>query len=416
MSFITPTGVAIQAVEEILAELAAEQQSEIDPLVGTDATNVLGQLNGIYASHEREDQEAIQELATALNPDNADGAILDGICAITGTFRNAATATHFSGTKRLLVSLEPGAIVTADVTKFSVTADPTIVFTASETVENIAAVVGNYNVKATCDTLGPIPVVAGTVTTILTPTTGVNSVNNPTDAVTGRAQETDAELRLRRDREIRQAGSSSAAAIASDLLALENDASENPILSVVVLENTSDTTDANFLPPHSFEAVIWDGPGLDADDDDVAEVIHDNRSAGVASYGTITSGVALDGSSEAFSRATQVAVEIPDLKLKYLPGYVGDVAVKAALKAAGDAYQRPTSVYDPAGNNGDGVVPFSYYIGVVMRLAGVSRVIDLEWHLVGEPLSVNEDLYPAVRQIAVFDTSLITVNSTPEAT
>lgn len=413
MSFITPTGVAIQTVEEILAELAAEQQSEIDPLVGTDATNVLGMINGIYASHEREDQEAIQELATALNPDNADDAILDGICAITGTFRNAATATHFSGSKKLTVSLEPGAIVTDGLTKFAVTGDPTIVFTATETVENTDVVTGNYQVSAICDTTGPIAVVAGTVTTILTPTTGVNSVNNATDAVTGRARETDAELRLRRDREIRQAGSSSASAIAADLLAMENDSDENPIISVVVLENTTDTTDANFLPPHSFEAVIWDGPGLDAEDADVATIVHDNRSAGIVSWGDITYASA-DGWSERFSRAVQRTVVITSFKLKYLPGYVGDDAVKAAIKAAGDAYQTPTSEYDPVGSTGDGIVPYSLYIATVMRLAGVSRVVSLEWHLNGDPTFENEDLYPLVRQIAVFDTSQITVTSTPE--
>lgn len=415
MSFITPTGVAIQSVEEILAELAAEQQAEIDPLVGTDPTNVLGQLNGIFASHEREDQEAIQELATALNPDNADGAILDGICAITGTFRNAATRTHFSGSKRLLVSLEPGAVVTVGVTKFSVTDDPTIIFTATETVDNPGASTASFNVSAESDTTGPIPVVAGTVTTILTPTTGVNSVNNPTDAVTGKAQENDTELRLRREREIRQAGSSSASALAADLLALENDSDENPILNVVVLENTTDTIDANSLPPHSFEAVIWDGPGQDAENADVVDVIHENRSAGIQSWGDF-SYTGSDGSIERFTRATQRPVLIPDLKIKYLPGYVGDDAVKAAIVEAAATHQRPTSYSDPAGSESDGVVAYSYYLGVVMRLAGVSRVITIEWRLQGGALFENEDLYPEVREIATFDTSDIVVNSTPEAT
>lgn len=407
MSFITPTGVAIQSVEEILAELAAEQQSQIDPLVGTDATNILGQLNGIFASHEREDQEAIQELATALNPDNADGAILDGLCAITGTIRNGATATRFAGSKKLSFSLDPAASVLDGVTKVCVTADPTIIFTVTETVTNGGGVTASFLVSAECDQLGPIAVVSGTVTTILTPTAGVNSVNNPTDAVTGRAIESDTELRLRREREIRQAGSSSAAAIISDLLAMENDSEENPIISVVVLENTTDTIDANFLPPHSFEAVIWDGPGQDADDDDVADVIHDNRSAGILSYGIFT-GTASDGALEQFSRATQRNVLITGLKLRYTPGYVGDAAVKAAIVAAAATYQTPTTEQGV-----DGIAPFSYYIGVVMQLAGVARIYDWIWNLQGDAGVDSEDLFPLVREIAVFDTANITIVSDP---
>lgn len=410
MSFITPTGVAIQSVEEILDELAQEQQTEIDPLVGTDATNVLGQLNGIFASHEREDQEAIQELATALNPDNAEGAILDGIAAITGTIRNGATASRFSGSKSLVLGLDAGVLVPGGTSKVHVTDDPTIVFTILEDVENTGGSPSTFLAKATCDTLGPIPAVSGTVTSILTPITGWTTVNNPFDAVLGNAIESDTELRLRREREIRQAGSSSTAAVAADLLALEDDTEDNPIISVVVLENTGDIVDANGLPAHSFEAVIWDGAAAAADNDDVAEVIHQNRSAGIASYGN-TNGTALDGSTERFSRATQRPVEIISMILKYRAGYVGDDVVKLAIVAAAETYQEPVRVF---ANDDRGEVPFSYYFHVVMGLAGVAKISQIQWRLSGGPTKSNADLEPEVREIATFDTSAITISSTPE--
>jgi len=410
MSFITATGVAIQSVEEILDELAAEQQGQIDPLVGTDPTNVLGQLNGIFASHEREDQEAIQELASALNPDSAEGAILDGICAITGTIRNGATPSRFSGSKKLSVSLDPGVVVLAGVTSFAVTADVTIVFVATETIENTSVVTASFLVSAESTVEGPIPALSGSVTTILTPTTGLNGVNNPFDAVLGKDIESDTELRLRREREIRQAGSSSADAILSDLLGLEDDAGDNPIISAVVLENVTDAIDSNFLPAHSFEAVIWDGIGAVAVNDDVAEIIHASRSAGIVSWGA-TTGTASDGSAERFSRATQRPVTIVSLILRYRPGYVGDAAVKAAITTAGNIYQTPVSAFAV-----DGEVPFSYYISIVMQLAGVSRIESIQWHLSGDTTKANVDLEPNVREIATFDSANITINSSAEGT
>lgn len=415
MSIVTATGIAIQSQPEIQAELEAEQRATIDPLVGSDPSNVLGQLNGILSSKDRERQEALQEIATAINPDNAEDALLDGVAAITGTTRNPPTRSTFKGSRKLTIFMQAGCTITAGVTKFAVTVQPSIVFSVIADARFDAA--GDFTndtgsnsfflCSAECDEVGPIAVAAGNLTTILTPTTGLDSVNNTFDAILGKNRETDAELRIRRERELRAAGSATVAALKAQLEALENEDGSNPILSAVILENTSTTFDpVTGLPGKSFEAVIWDGTGLDASDDDVAEIIHANRPISVSSEGD-TIGIAEDGSAEAFSRADQVVVTINNIGLYYSAGYVGDAAVKEAIAAEFQRRQQPRYLGE------SGIVQWSPYVAIVQGLPGVDSVVEIVWHLGAGPPVSNQKLTPEIRQIAVTDTSLITVSSLP---
>lgn len=403
MSYLDSSGVVIETVEEILQELATEQQTQIDPLVGTDPPSLLGQLNGIFASHEREAQETVQALASSLNRANAEGAVLDAVCAITGTSRNPATPSRFKGTRRLSWNLEPGATVTSGITKASVAGRPDLVFVATETVTNSGGVAADFLVAHECETLGPIPVVAGTCTVIATPGAGLNTVTNPLDAVIGSDVEGDTELRIRAEREVRRQGGSTASAIAADILAIENEEGERPVISVTVLENTSDVASAFGLPAHSFEVIIWDGIGANAEDLDVAAVIAANRPAGIVSYGTTSAG------GEKFTRPTQRTVEITNIVVYYGPGLASADEVKATIANLLNSIQRPCS--DPGV---DGIVPWSTYVSAVAQMTGVSRVGSLAWRFAAGPTVTNTDLAPGIREIAVTSTGSISVTLIPD--
>lgn len=65
---------------------------------------------------------------------------------------------------------------------------------------------------------GPIPAPANTLTEILTPIAGWETINNPEAGLTGRFIETDSELRIRRAQSIRLAGNATVEAIRAHLL------------------------------------------------------------------------------------------------------------------------------------------------------------------------------------------------------
>lgn len=87
-------------------------------------------------------------------------------------------------------------------------------------------------------TYGPIPVPIGTLTEIVTPIAGWQSVTNFKAGVTGRNVETDAELRIRRANSLRVLGNATVEAIRSRLL------QEVPgVSSVTIFENVTMTQD-----------------------------------------------------------------------------------------------------------------------------------------------------------------------------
>src|SRR5262249_36114068 len=80
---------------------------------------------------------------------------------------------------------------------------------------------------------GPLPAPAGTLTVIDTPVAGLSSVTNAADAILGRNQETDSELRIRREEELRAAGKGTVDAIRALLLEVLN------VVQAKVLQNHS---------------------------------------------------------------------------------------------------------------------------------------------------------------------------------
>lgn len=411
-NYLTPEGLQIPSLDEILALTGAEQRAAIDALLANAPDTVLGMLNAIDASHEREAWEAIQALYTAIDPGKAEGTLLESVSAITGTLKNPATPSTFKGSARMSVNLNAGATCPVGF-RVAYTPDPSIVFVTVEAVTNGTAVADTFPIAAVCETTGPIPANAGTVTTILTPTAGVNSTTNPTDATLGALVENDEALRQRRERELRQAGSCTPPALESDLLALTDDAGIHPIRSVVILENKLWLTNHLGLPPHSFEAVIWDGPGQDAEDADVAGVILSDQPPGIQSRGSV---VVLPGVvtpqgilpvAIRFSRATQVQIEI-EVTIRYdATAYAGEDAVAEAMAVKAQATQTPAN-----GGSGSGVVPYGRYLAAALGVAGVNRVTTIRMRADGGAWVVEDDISIAARSVAVLDSGDVTVVGT----
>lgn len=184
---------------------------------------------------------------------------------------------------------------------------------------------------ASTDIVGEIFVFPDTVTEIITPISGLTSVNNSTAFNTGRLQETDEELRARHSISTAIIGSSSPDSIEAKVNALDG------VTFAEVYENTTLFTNARGLPPKSFEVVV-DG-GTDAV---IASTIYDEKPAGVETYGnTVVSVTDSGGQLKAvkFTRPVSVIVYI-DVKYEIYDEEVfpdnGEELIKLAVESYND--------------------------------------------------------------------------------
>jgi hypothetical protein len=106
------------------------------------------------------------------------------------------------------------------------------------------------------------------------------------------------------------------------------------VIQVNCEENTTDAS-VGTLTPHSIRVVVWDGSPGAADDDDIAQAIHDTRPAGIAVVGALSgTAVKADGSTTtvAFDRAEAVSVYV-DVEIVSAVG-VSIADVREAILAA----------------------------------------------------------------------------------
>lgn len=166
-----------------------------------------------------------------------------------------------------------------------------------------------------------------TITSIVNPMDGIDAVTNPAPFDGGRDTETDAEYRARYYESVDFAGGVNADAIGGEILQ-----NVEGVFSAVVYENDTDETDADGIPPHAFEAVVYGGL-----DGDVAAQIFKRKAAGIQTHGNTTvavmseSGISYDIS---FSRPEPVPIYINMTNLRTNPSsfpYDGLDQIKQAL-------------------------------------------------------------------------------------
>lgn len=402
-TYVTPSGLQIPSLQDILDQMTADQRSDIDPLLNTDPDSPVGQLNGTFASQLRTAWEILQVAFNGNNPDAAEGALLEMVSAITGTTRAPATPSTFDGTRKLRVNLNPGTTVPTG-SHMHVAGDPTISFHTTEDVTGTGGSPADYFVSAACDVNGPVQCNAGTLTVISSPVAGWNSVTNDFDAVPGTNEDEDPDLRIRRETELRATGNSTIDAITADLFAIKLPDGSKPVVQVVILENVTDTTDGNGLPGHSLEPLVYDGISAPTPNNQIAQTIWDSKPAGIQVVGSST-GNAVDtqGTSQVvnFSRPT-----ISEVILEATLTLVNSNQVPADyLEAVQDAVITKFTSDVKMGS----VIRCTHYVSVIVDIPGILDVtVRIGFLSVGlQGPGINLPL--AVRQIGFIQSTGITV-------
>jgi uncharacterized phage protein gp47/JayE len=441
---VTSTGFVVKTLEECVAELEDLFRTTFGNGISLDASTPEGQLIGIVAERESEIWDMAQEVYNSRDPDQATGAALSALCAITGTVgpqpatKSQLSAATLGGTTGTVVEAGSQASVEGTGVKFNTLEDATLsavdAWAASHAYEvGNRCVSGDYiyeciiagtsdagtpvsgtgtditdgtvhwrylgegdgiaDVPCEAAETGPLAAPARTLTVIETPVSGWAFVTNAEDAAPGTDIETDAELRVRRVVELASAGASAPDAIRAAILKLTG------VTACTVFENTTMVTDGLGRPPKSIEVLVTGG-----EDQDIWDAIWAAKPGGIEAHGTEV-GTALDDQGVSHTVKFSRPVDVPIyaiVNLKKVPADYpadGDDQVKAALVAYGTA------------NLASGVDVVSFQLKRAIDISGVMDVTELYIGTSPAPSSEAKIGITALQQ-ASLDTSRITVNAT----
>lgn len=324
MTGLTTAGLEIKRLADITADMRAALEAEFGPDVQTGPDSVLGVLIGVFAQQLSQVWELAQQLYDSVDPDTAEGAALDAICSLVGI--------------RRLGELRSSGVVTLTGTALATIPAGTI-FESSSTLDRfrtIADVVlgAGGTVDATVEGVdfGDLRAPAGTLTDIVTPVSGLDSLTNAEDITPGRLAESDAVLRGRREESLQVTGAGVDIAIRAALAAISG------VAAARVVSNRTDAI-VDGIPAHAFESVVYPDPSDEAFNTEVVETIFRLQPAGIKAHGDLVYSVTdAEGFAQevGFSFATELEVYITATVVagaEYPAD--GDDQVQAAMLAEG---------------------------------------------------------------------------------
>lgn len=347
---LTPQGFARPSFDEIRGAII-ERMREIYGPINIGAESAIGQQISIMAERENSLWEAQEAVYLNQYPASAGGRSLDGAVQLTGisrlgATRSIATVTIFgvSGT-----TIPAGSLIANDTGgEFELVTD--VLIPPS----------GEIDAQARAVDAGATLALAGTLTNIVTPVSGWDSVINLTDGDVGRDTETDPQLRIRQQQSLSITGAATVPAIRSRLLDQVTD-----VTGVTIIENRSNVTDSAGRPPHSFETIVQGGL-----DQEIADLLWQVKPAGIETFGNVEM-IVDDTEGEQhpirFSRAEQVFVWV---RVTLTPNGVGTFPPEpeSAVKAAVVEYGETLGV-------GDKVLFQAFYGGIYDVIPGMQELL-----------------------------------------
>jgi uncharacterized phage protein gp47/JayE len=331
MAALNDEGLIRPTQAEIAEQMLEDQRGSISAALDGSESTFIGNFNAIGADALAQAWEALEEAVVGMDPQNATGARMVALALLTGTIREPAQ----KGTVTATINVDAGVAFDAGELVAHVQDQPENRWLLRDDFP--ATTAGAHSAVFESEDTGPdFTAVAGTLTVIATPVTGWNSVTNAADATPGREEETIEELRERREQELANGGAGTLDAIRANVLQVDE------VIDCQVEENVLDVTVGD-LTPHSIRVIVWDGDPAAAEDDEIAQAIHDGgRSAGIALIGTDT-GEAENSQgfpvSVAFERVTVLDIYV-SANVTSAVG-VSEDDVKAAILA-----EMPTGVGD----------------------------------------------------------------------
>lgn len=262
---VTENGIKAPSYAEILEYFQEKAKTIFGQDVDLDADTQDGQLIAIFAQAISDVNAQAIATYNQFNPNTAVGVGLDSAVKTNGIERQEAS----NSTVDLVLIGQAGTVINNGIASD----DAGTNWLLPEQV--VIPVSGEITVTATAEEVGDIEASPNTITQIVTPTLGWQSVNNPNQAVVGVAVETDAQLRTRQARSTELASVSLWEGIIASLLNLEG------VTRVSGVKNDEDAPSDEGVPGHTV-AMIVDG----GDVDEIGKTLFLKKGEGVGTFGT----------------------------------------------------------------------------------------------------------------------------------
>ncbi len=347
---ITPTGISAPTYSEIYQSLQ-ESFKEIygpDSYITPDSQD--GQLLAIFAKAVSDANDTAIKVYNDFSPVSAQGAGLSSLVRLSGITRLSPSNSQ--------VDVEVVGVVGTVILNGKIAGPDGNQWSLPETVTIPAE--GFETVTARCDTEGAIEAQIGSITQIVTPTLGWQSVSNIAIASAGAPVETDAALRLRQQLSVAQPSKTVLFGILGAVKAVEG------VTEAVIYENDTGAVDSNGLPAHSIAVVVLGGGT-----EDIAEQIMLRKTPGAYTHGNILVNVEDDaGVNHAirFFVPTEVSIRV-SLTIHALTGYSG---------TTGDQIKQAIADYINALPIGQDVVISRLYLPAQLGGGAGSEQFDLQ--------------------------------------
>lgn len=321
-------GLQVDTVTEVIANLNAGLQNIYGNDINLDSNSPDGQMVNLYAQATTDILELIVNVNAGFDPDRAIGRILDERCAINNVTRAGGTFTIQPIT---IVVDRTVALQGLDAQFNSING---VGFTVQDNAGNQFILVdsetftaGTYSRNFRARNIGQVETTVDTITNPVTIVIGVISINNPSGALeVGQNEETDAQLRVRRQRSVAINSSGYLNGLLGVILGLTG------VTDARVFENDSSSTDANGIPAKSIWVIVEGGANTD-----IANVIYAKKTAGCGMKGSVT--VNITTASNAilpikFSRPTAADLYIRfEIQSTATPISFDEVAIKNYIAA-----------------------------------------------------------------------------------
>ena len=386
---VSSTGFKRKRLNLLLEELNAEVKTIFGDNFNVSPESPDGQVNGVISESNANLWELAEEAYNAFNPKASSGVTLSNLVQLNGITRFAATASRVE----LTISGDSGTSIIAG--SFIGDVEETIIFSTDETV--LIPSGGSVVVQATATVTGPRPALADTITEIITPVTGWDSVTNNDPAVLGTDLETDSDLRARRERSVARDAQAVIDAIFAEVKSVIG------VTQLLVLENDTNTDpDVNGLPAHSINAIVLGGQ-----DQDIAKAIFLKKTLGATPFGNTAVVITDDQSIEhtvSFSRPDVIDIYVI-INLTTFANF--PVNGQTLIKQAIIDYSEGNLIEGRGFSLGDNVINSQLY-SPVNTIQG--HTVDSVFIGTSAGPTSSADIVIAIDEISVFLEAKITVN------
>lgn len=272
-------GLQVKTAAEITADLTTGLQNIYGPDINVDQNSPDGQMVGIITQAAVDIRELAVEVNAGFDPDQAIGIVLDQRVVFNSITRIGGTYT----TQPVDITVNTTVFLQGLDANFN---DPNGTgFTVQDNagnqfilIDSVTITAGLHSLNFRAQTIGNVQVPIDTITNPVTIVLGVTAINNSSAATTvGQNEETDAQLRTRRQKSVALSSNGYLNGLLGTVLALPG------VTEAALYENVGDTTDGNGIPAHGIWLIVAGGANTD-----IGNAIYTKKSYGSNMKGSVT--------------------------------------------------------------------------------------------------------------------------------